>query len=303
MIILISSSTGFYLYSTQSHLKSIKPNSFDSFKINFINSINDQTNLFSIKLHSNQIQSPNHPFYVQSIYIKHPELQIERAYTNLNTIHSNQSSSIELLIKSYEDGEVSTYLKRFKRNQPNQSIEIRGPELNWCHPNDKLNEIIFIVGGTGISPVIQLLRRFYPPPPHSSIPSKPIPNIPKIKLIYLSNSIRSIYLHEELLNYVNLNPDSFQLFNLITQPAPLHPIESDPPPLVNKIGRLELQDLKRWIGIGSDQINHQRIILVCGPDSMVKAIAGPKAPDLISQGELGGMLKELGFHPEEVYKL
>ncbi|EGF98647.1 uncharacterized protein MELLADRAFT_113335 [Melampsora larici-populina 98AG31] len=223
------------------------------------------------------------------------ELQIERAYTNLNTICSNQSTWIEFLVKSYSDGEVSNYLKRFKSTDPNRLIEIRGPELNWCHPNDNLNEIVFIVGGTGITPVIQLLRRFYgPEQSHENLTH----SIPKMKIIYLSKSKDAIYLNEELLKYSNLD-SNLEIHKVITQPS----CDNQSNVLVDKIGKLEINDLKKWIGMGSDQINRQRIILVCGPDSMVKAIAGSKGSDMVSQGELGGMLKELGYHQEEVYKL
>lgn len=295
-LIIIISTGLYYLHSSEDEPQSLKPNHYEKFKIEFLKPLTNTTNLYSIRINTNQIKPPTHAFYLQSIYIKHPELQIERSYTNLSTIRSNQSlTHIEFLIKSYADGEVSNYLKRFKSNKQNQAIEIRGPELNWCHSNDNLNEIVFIAGGTGITPAIQLLRRFYT----EHINENSTNSIPKMKIIYLSKSKESIYLNEELLNYSNLYSNLVKVHKVVTQP--FNGTESDIS--VDKIGKLEINDLKKWIGTGSNTINNQRIILVCGPDPMIKAIAGPKGHDMISQGELGGMLKELGYHPEEVYKL
>merc|ERR1712166_1559236 len=44
------------------------------------------------------------------------------------------------------------------------------------------------------------------------------------------------------------------------------------------------------------------LIMCCGPPSMTKAIAGPKAKDF-SQGEVGGFLKEIGFSKDQVFKV
>jgi hypothetical protein len=42
-------------------------------------------------------------------------------------------------------------------------------------------------------------------------------------------------------------------------------------------------------------------IFVCGPPGQVAAVAGPK--DDMKQGELQGMLKDLGFSQDQVYKV
>lgn len=43
------------------------------------------------------------------------------------------------------------------------------------------------------------------------------------------------------------------------------------------------------------------LLLVCGPPAMIKAVAGPKNEDF-SQGTLAGVLGELGYKPDQVYK-
>jgi cytochrome-b5 reductase len=43
------------------------------------------------------------------------------------------------------------------------------------------------------------------------------------------------------------------------------------------------------------------MILVCGPPGFMEAVSGDKAPDK-SQGPLMGLLKQLGYKAEQVYK-
>ena len=42
-------------------------------------------------------------------------------------------------------------------------------------------------------------------------------------------------------------------------------------------------------------------VLVCGPPPMMEAVCGKKGPKN-TQGELGGMLKEMGYSAEDVHK-
>jgi cytochrome-b5 reductase len=43
------------------------------------------------------------------------------------------------------------------------------------------------------------------------------------------------------------------------------------------------------------------MVMVCGPPGMVSALSGPKAKDY-TQGEVGGLLKKLGYTAKDVYK-
>ena len=39
---------------------------------------------------------------------------------------------------------------------------------------------------------------------------------------------------------------------------------------------------------------------ICGPPPMMKSVCGPK--DKKEQGEVGGVLSEMGYAPSEIYK-
>ncbi|KAF2028585.1 hypothetical protein EK21DRAFT_113753 [Setomelanomma holmii] len=97
---------------------------------------------------------------VWSVQIKQPQLQIARAYTPLpptSEAHKkgrDEPADIRLLIRHEEGGEVSTYLHRL----PEESIiELRGPNQELELPHD-IKEIIFLAGGTGIAPAMQMAQ-------------------------------------------------------------------------------------------------------------------------------------------------
>ncbi|KAH9445322.1 hypothetical protein Pst134EA_031380 [Puccinia striiformis f. sp. tritici] len=116
------------------------------------------------------------PFYIESIYLKHPALQIERPYTPLSPISPSEPSqdddqdrtTVELLVKRYDDGDMSTYIHHVIHHPHHNQLEIRGPVPTWWYPaNQEIHELVFHTffvdrfAGTGITPAIQLLRRIY----------------------------------------------------------------------------------------------------------------------------------------------
>ncbi|PLW18579.1 hypothetical protein PCANC_09227 [Puccinia coronata f. sp. avenae] len=249
--------------------------------------------------------APSGSLYIEAIYLKHPALQIERPYTPLSAlspsaqlppvppVDCHHSPTLDLLVKKYPDGDVSTYLHHAAKNLGNR-LEIRGPVPTWCHPKGGIDELVFIAAGTGITPAIQLLRRLFQQPNRT----KGGAGLPKFKLIYLARSLDSAYLLDELRGYHSHFPDVFSFKLLVdTPPHPPSALNHS----VDKVGRLELSDLTKWLG--NSQPETKRIVLVCGPDSLICSVAGCKGRGYNSQGEIGGMLKSLGYSKDQVVKL
>ena len=65
-------------------------------------------------------------------------------------------------------------------------------------------------------------------------------------------------------------------------------------------GRISFEDIQTRLAHSEVR---RRLVLVCGPDGFVHALAGPKARDLRSQGPLGGMLRASGYTETEVFKM
>ena len=99
---------------------------------------------------------------VWSVQAKQPQLQIARAYTPLPPRSDAKSADgsreaeedMRLLIRAEAGGEVSTYLHALPENA---TIELRGPNVECELPHD-IKEVIFLAGGTGIAPAMQVAQ-------------------------------------------------------------------------------------------------------------------------------------------------
>jgi hypothetical protein len=108
---------------------------------------------------------------IWSVQARQPELQIARSYTPLppasvveavngrpqanaipGTENTNNPADLRLLIRAEKNGEVSNYLHSLPTST---TVDIRGPYLELELPDD-LREVIFIAGGTGIAPAMQV---------------------------------------------------------------------------------------------------------------------------------------------------
>ncbi|KAK4057725.1 hypothetical protein OIO90_001373 [Microbotryomycetes sp. JL221] len=240
------------------------------------------------------------PTQISSLYVMQPDLQIQRPYTPLDSTcfdPNSDQTECQLVIKRYNDGEMSRYLHRLK---PGDDITIRGPMTTWSYDLNQLDQIVFIVGGTGITPVFQFLKSL-------STPNSTTNQCPKIKIIYSSTLSSQILLKSELdrlvdtINQLNKNVVSIQyLVDVVDNESQID--KQHQQPLTR--GRVDFDKLSDWIPkqTSTTVLDERRKILVCGPEPMIESIAGRRARDL-SQGPVGGLLKQLGYNENEVVKL
>ena len=90
-----------------------------------------------------------------SLQVKQPQLQIARAYTPLPPVDGEDDaphSALRFLIRKETRGEVSGYL----HNLPlGATVDLRGPQIEYELPKH-VDEVLFIAGGTGIAPALQI---------------------------------------------------------------------------------------------------------------------------------------------------
>lgn len=110
-----------------------------------------------------------HPFLrIMSVYLKEPTLQIERAYTPLHDVFTGNplpsklfqnssesfSPSLDLIIKRYQDGELSRYAHRLRPASDSDSLSndevinkahVRGPVETWSWKGDDNPDEIILV--------------------------------------------------------------------------------------------------------------------------------------------------------------
>lgn len=180
----------------------------------------------------------------------------------------------DLLIKVYPEGKMSQHLASLK---PGDVIEVKGPIEKLRYTPNMKKYIGMIAGGTGITPMLQVIE---------SILRNSDDNT-QVSLIYANVSPDDILLKEKL-DILSARHPNLKIFYTVDEPS------------------------KNWRGgvgyISKDMIikglpspSEDALILVCGPPGMMNHISGDK-PNPRSQGELTGLLKELGYSEEMVYK-
>lgn len=253
---------------------------------------------------------------IWSVQVKQPQLQIARSYTPLSPIlnlEQNTDTDLRFLIRRNPQGEVSAYLHKLPVGA---EIELRGPHLEYAIPND-VDEVVFLAGGTGIAPALQVVHRLI------VLSSSPESESPKIRILW-ANRRREDALGLPINNQEKRAEDS-----------PLTPMRYRlTSPLARELanlqqdyqGKLSLQyfndDQESFITEDilakcfSDSTRQakksprevpagRKLILVSGPDGFVKYYAGPKIwqGGVEHSGPLGGILQRLDLSGWEVWKL
>uniref|UniRef100_A0A1D1Y7U9 NADH-cytochrome b5 reductase n=1 Tax=Anthurium amnicola TaxID=1678845 RepID=A0A1D1Y7U9_9ARAE len=195
-----------------------------------------------------------------------------RPYTPISDLDSK--GYFDLLIKVYPEGKMSQYMASLK---PGDVLEVKGPIEKFRYSPNMKKQIGMIAGGTGITPMLQVITAILKNPDDNT----------QVSLLY-----------------ANVSPDDVMLKGKLDELAASHPNL--------KIFYTVDRSSKNWRGgsgyISKDMIlkglpgpGEDTMILVCGPPGMMQHISGEKAKDW-TQGELSGLLKETGYTEEMVYK-
>lgn len=162
---------------------------------------------------------------------------------------------------------------------PGQLLDMKGPIPKYPYSPNKHEHIGLVAGGTGITPMYQLIRAIFNNPADKT----------KVTLVYGNISEKDILLKRELEHLENTYPRRFRTF---------HALDSPPEGWTQGKGRISKELLKTVL---PEPKSENIKLFVCGPPGMYNAVSGTKVSPK-DQGELKGMLKELGYTAEQVYK-
>ncbi|KAI0251315.1 hypothetical protein BJV78DRAFT_1126668 [Lactifluus subvellereus] len=249
---------------------------------------------------------------IWTIFIKDDDIQVERPYTPLCGF--DEEGNIKLWIKRYPRGEVGRWLHA---KQAGDTVEIRGPSKTFPFHEGEWDEVVMISGGTGFSPFHQLLFRQLLRGNNVAATKKT-----RFTLLHASRSpaeLPPLSFLQPLIDLAVAHPERLRV-RLFADAASREPaLES----LVRHltVGRIDKSSIAHTLGIsdgawtwtswasslwmkgGDEDIREKNVlVLVCGPEPMVAAIAGPYGKNY-SQGKVGGVLAELGFKAGQVWKL
>ena len=171
---------------------------------------------------------------------------VSRSYTPIS--NNNDLGRIALLIKVYPDGAMTRYLEDMAVGQP---IDIRGPKGAMQYSRQYAKNIAMIAGGTGITPMYQLIRAICEDPQDTT----------HISLLYANNTEDDILLRTELDAFAQQCPHKFQLHYVLSQPD-------------NKWtgyrGFVNREMMEKHFAPAAEENR----ALLCGPPGMVKAMKG-----------------------------
>ncbi|KAK7061477.1 NADH-cytochrome B5 reductase [Favolaschia claudopus] len=247
---------------------------------------------------------------IWSVYIKDDDIQVERPYTPLEGI--DEEGRMVFWVKKYPKGEVGRWLHSKKVGD---QVEFRGPLSTWApREDDAWDEIVMISGGTGITPFYQLCHSIFSREDNASRTK-----IPRFTLLHSSPTPSELpppRILGRLREYAAAYPDRMALHLFVDSLEPPPALATDLPPL--QLGRIGKPAIQRTLGIktpswwrsfsffenSANTVKPSRriLFLVCGPEPMIRAIAGPYGRNF-SQGPVAGILGELGYTSKEVRKM
>ncbi|KAI1366815.1 oxidoreductase NAD-binding domain-containing protein [Xylaria arbuscula] len=248
---------------------------FVSLLLKDVEIINSNTKKFIFHLPEDDMVSGLHvASAILTKYVPEGQKAVLRPYTP--TSDESAKGYIELIVKKYPDGPMSTYLHDMV---PGQRLDFKGPLPKYPWAANKHEHIALVAGGTGITPMYQLIRAIFNNPEDKT----------KVTLVFGNVSEEDILLKRELAHIENTYPQRFRAFYVLDNP---------PKEWAGNKGYIT-KDLLKTVLPEPKEGNIK--VFVCGPPGMYKAISGTKKSPK-DQGELSGILKELGYTEDQVYK-
>ncbi|GAA5963660.1 hypothetical protein JCM21900_001968 [Sporobolomyces salmonicolor] len=128
---------------------------------------------------------------------------VQRSYTP--TSSDDDIGFFDLLIKSYPTGNISRHFSELKVGD---YVDVKGPKGQMRYSPEFANTIGMIAGGTGITPMLQIIRAALKNPIDKT----------QLSLIYANVSFEDILLKAELDRLASEHPDQFKVYYVLNNP-------------------------------------------------------------------------------------
>jgi len=169
---------------------------------------------------------------------------IMRSYTP--TSSDDNLGHFDLLIKSYEKGNISRYISLLKIGD---HIRVKGPKGQFNYSRTLAREIGMIAGGTGITPMLQIIRAAL----------KDTQDATKFSLIYANVNYEDILLKDELDALAYKYSWRFKVYYVLNNP---------PTGWTGGVGFVSKEQIAKHLPATHDNIK----MLLCGPPPMMTAM-------------------------------
>lgn len=197
-----------------------------------------------------------------------------RPYTPVSTPETVGSATF--VIKAYKEGKMSKHIHGLNAGD---SVDVKGPIQKYPLEANQHKKIGLIGGGTGITPLYQILQRVADDPNDKT----------EVSLYYGSNTPDDVLIKSEIDQLVAKKPEQLKVVYFASK--------------ANKDWKGEEGFItKDYLEKNLFKPSEENVkVFVCGPPPLYEAISGNKASPS-DQGVLTGALKDLGFKQEQVFK-
>eukprot|EP00475_Leptophrys_vorax_P028120 TRINITY_DN404_c0_g2_i1.p1 TRINITY_DN404_c0_g2~~TRINITY_DN404_c0_g2_i1.p1 ORF type:complete len:307 (-),score=85.93 TRINITY_DN404_c0_g2_i1:581-1501(-) len=195
-----------------------------------------------------------------------------RPYTPVTT--NRDLGHFDFVIKKYRNGKSSGYVTSLR---PGDKLEVKGPFVKIQYSPNWKKHVGMIAGGTGITPMFQVLKEALENPADQA----------QYTLVFGNTTEGDILLKPEL-DALAAKHSNFKVHYIVSKPSATW---------TGLTGHINADIIKKYM---PDPTDSESIVFVCGPPPMVKAISGDKKGQ--DQGELAGALKDLGYQAANVFK-
>lgn len=151
----------------------------------------------------------------------------------------------DILVKSYANGKVS---RQFALLKEGQTVKFRGPVGTFRYSPNMAKKIGMIAGGTGITPILQVLTEIVTTPEDTSL----------IHLLFANETENDILLKEEIDELLSKYPNMSVHYTLT------HPPEN----WLGSVGYVSKEMIEKYMPPPSEDNR----LLICGPPEMKKSL-------------------------------
>ncbi|KAG2136510.1 uncharacterized protein EDB93DRAFT_1168933 [Suillus bovinus] len=255
----------------------LDPSKFIDLKLKRVEPCNHNTSKFVLELEKGEASLLP---IASCVYIETPDFKDDkgqpmyRPYTPISA--SDLEGELTFIIKKYETGKVSKHIHSLNAGD---ALRIKGPLAKFPWKMNELEEVGLIGGGSGIAPLYQVLQH--------ALADKT--NKTKFKLLYANVTEQDIILREEFDAMKKKYPETFDV---------VYVLDRADANWKGPTGYIGADLIKQHIAPPS--LGGKVKVFICGPPGQVTSIAGAKKGR--DQGELNGILKELGYTKDQVFK-
>jgi len=174
--------------------------------------------------------------------------EVLRSYTPISS--DENQGYFDLMIKSYPQGNISQHLSKLKIGQ---TMKVKGPKGAMVYTPNMVKHIGMIAGGTGITPMLQIIRAIVRGRPRNGGT-----DVTEVDLIFANVNEDDILLREDL-DQLAKEDDKFRVHYVLNNP---------PTPWSGGVGFVTTDMIKAKMPAPGKDMK----LMLCGPPPMISAM-------------------------------